>query len=152
NYFIQLAKGSTTEIAGWVHLNGAKGTREVTIEIPEVGLKKVVKTNESGRADFRFPAKLKLWSPEDPRLYDVVVSSSGDTVTDRIGFRTIETRGSKILLNGKPIFLRGISMHEEAPFRGGRASSSEDDQILLGWAKELGCNFVRLAHYPHNEG
>jgi beta-glucuronidase len=42
-------------------------------------------------------------------------------------------------------------MHEEAPFRGGRAFSVEDDQTLLGWAKELGCNFVRLAHYPHNE-
>jgi beta-glucuronidase len=70
---------------------------------------------------------------------------------DEIGFRTIETRGSTILLNGKPIFLRGVSMHEEAPFRGGRAFSPEDAQALLGWAKELGCNFVRLAHYPHNE-
>jgi len=42
-------------------------------------------------------------------------------------------------------------MHEEAPFRGGRAFSEEDDRTLLGWAKDLGCNFVRLAHYPHNE-
>jgi beta-glucuronidase len=50
-----------------------------------------------------------------------------------------------------PIFLRGISMHEEAPVRGGRAFSPEDAQTLLGWAQELGCNFVRLTHYPHNE-
>jgi beta-glucuronidase len=42
-------------------------------------------------------------------------------------------------------------MHEEAAFRGGRAFSQEDDAVLLGWVKELGCNFVRLAHYPHNE-
>jgi len=42
-------------------------------------------------------------------------------------------------------------IHEEAPFRGGRAFSNEDAKTLLGWAKELGCNFVRLAHYPHNE-
>jgi beta-glucuronidase len=55
------------------------------------------------------------------------------------------------LLNGKPIFLRGISMHEEAAFRGGRAFSVEDDAVLLGWARELGCNFVRLAHYPYIE-
>ncbi len=152
NYFVQLAKGSTNEIAGWVRLNGAKAPQQVTIEIPEAGIKKVVTTNDAGYAEFRFPATLKLWSPEDPKLYDVVVSGAEDRVTDQIGFRTIETRGSKIVLNGKPIFLRGISMHEEAPFRGGRASSLEDDRTLLGWAKELGCNFVRLAHYPHNEG
>lgn len=152
NYFVQLAKGSMDEVAGWVRLNGAKGPQQVTIEIPEAGIKKAVNTNKDGYAEFRFPAKLKLWSPEDPKLYDVIVSGAGDSVTDQIGFRTIETRGSKIVLNGKPIFLRGISMHEEAPFRGGRASSLEDDKTLLGWAKELGCNFVRLAHYPHNEG
>ena len=50
-----------------------------------------------------------------------------------------------------PIFLRGVCIHEEAPFRGGRAYSREDAQTLLGWARELGANFVRLAHYPHNE-
>ena len=60
-------------------------------------------------------------------------------------------RGADILLNGRSIFLRGISLHEENPMRGGRAYSVEDARLLLGWAKELGCNFVRLAHYPHNE-
>jgi beta-glucuronidase len=54
-------------------------------------------------------------------------------------------------LNGEPVFLKGISIHEEAPYRGGRCTGIEDSEILLGWAKELGCNFVRLAHYPHNE-
>ncbi len=92
-----------------------------------------------------------LWSPENPKLYRVIISGEGDSVTDEIGFRTVETRGTQILLNGKPIFLRGISIHEEAPFRSGRAYSEEDARILLAWAKELGCNFVRLAHYPHNE-
>ena len=70
---------------------------------------------------------------------------------DEIGFRTIETRGREILLNGKPIFLRGISIHEEAAFRNGRIAKVEEDRTLLGWARELGCNYVRLAHYPHNE-
>jgi beta-glucuronidase len=72
-------------------------------------------------------------------------------VRDQIGFRSIETKGTDILLNGRPIFLRGICIHEEAPLRGGRAYSREDARTLLGWAKELGVNFVRLAHYPHNE-
>ncbi len=151
NYFIQLAKGSGNEIAGWVKLNGAKQSEQVTIEIPEAGIKKTITTDANGRAEFRVPAKLTLWSPENPKLYDVRIASSSDTVRDQIGFRTIETQGTKILLNGKPVFLRGISIHEEAPFRGGRAFSEDDDRTLLTWAKELGCNYVRLAHYPHNE-
>jgi beta-glucuronidase len=60
-------------------------------------------------------------------------------------------QGTEILVNGKPQFLRGICIHEENGVRGGRAFSREDARMLLGWAKELGCNFVRLAHYPHNE-
>ena len=151
DYSVQFAKGSTGEIAGWVKLSGASEPQKVTLEIPEANITQDVTTDRNGYAEFRFAAKLELWSPETPKLYRVLISAAGDRVEDEIGFRSIETSGTKILLNGKPIFLRGISMHEEAPFRGGRAFSPEDDAILLGWAKELGCNFVRLAHYPYNE-
>ena len=151
DYFVQLAKGSLSEIAGWVKLNGATRPQQVAIEIPEANIAQRVTTDRDGYAEFHFAAKLQLWSPENPKLYRVIISGAGDRVEEQIGFRTIETRGTKILLNGKPIFLRGISMHEEAPFRGGRAFSPEDDAILLGWARELACNFVRLAHYPYNE-
>src|SRR6201996_3135672 len=152
DYFIQLAKGSLDTIAGWVQVAGVSGPQTVTVEIPEAGVTQTVPTPADGKGMFKFPpAKLDLWSPENPKLYKVIVSGAGDSITDQIGFRSIETRGDKILLNGKPIFLRGISIHEEAPFRGGRAFSNEDDATLLGWAKELGCNFVRLAHYPHHE-
>jgi beta-glucuronidase len=141
DYFVQLAKGSLDSIAGWVKVAGTSGAQAVTIEIPEANIKQTVTTDADGKGTFQFPAqKLDLWSPENPKLYKVVLSGAGDTVTDQIGFRSITTSGDKILLNGKPIFLRGISIHEEAPFRGGR-----------GWAKELSCNFVRLAHYPHHE-
>lgn len=151
DYVVQLAKGSSNEIAGWVQLGGSTSAQQVTIEISEAGIKQSFATDATGRAEFRFHAKLELWSPGHPKLYDVAVSSGSDTVHDSIGFRTIETRGTQILLNGQPIFLRGISMHEEAPVRSGRGFSPEDAQTLLGWARELGCNFVRLTHYPHNE-
>ena len=151
NYSVQLAKTSPGEVAGWVKLNGATQPQQVTVEIPGANITQRVTTDPSGYAVFKFAAQLQLWSPENPKLYRVVLSAAGDRVEDQIGFRTIETRGTKILLNGKPIFLRGISMHEEAAFRGGRAFSAEDDAVLLGWARELGCNFVRLAHYPYNE-
>ena len=152
DYWVQLAKGSRDQIDGWVQLDGDRRSEQpVSIEIPEAGIKATAITDAQGRAGFHVPAKLQLWSPKNPKLYGVLISSGDDAVHDSIGFRTIETRGSQILLNGEPIFLRGISLHEEAPVRGGRAYSADDAQTLLGWAKELGCNFVRLAHYPHNE-
>lgn len=151
NYLVQLAKGSAHQITGWVQLNGPQAQQKVTICIPEAGITKTVETDSKGHAEFSFNADPQLWSPENPKLYSVEISSETDKLTDRIGFRTIETRGTDILLNGKPVFLRGVSIHEEAPLRTGRAWSEDDARMLLSWAKELGCNFVRLAHYPHNE-
>ncbi|HKG79803.1 MAG TPA: glycoside hydrolase family 2 TIM barrel-domain containing protein [Pyrinomonadaceae bacterium] len=151
DYMIQLQKGSRDRINGWVRLAGDKLNQRITIRIPEAGISKSFTTDSSGSAVIEFNADLKLWSPEDPKLYDVTIEAETDQVRDQIGFRSIETRGTDILLNGKVVFLRGVCLHEEAPFRGGRAYSREDAQTLLGWAKELGANFVRLAHYPHNE-
>ncbi len=140
DYWVQLAHSSQTEIAGWVQLNGTQPS-QVTLEIPEAHVRQTLRPDSDGRVNFRASAKVELWSPEHPKLYDVILTSGHDTVRDQIGFRTIEVQGAKILLNGKPIFLRGISMHEEAPFRDGRAFSAEDAQTLLGWVKELGCNW-----------
>ncbi|MDZ7291759.1 MAG: beta galactosidase jelly roll domain-containing protein [candidate division KSB1 bacterium] len=151
DYFIQLEKGSRKRVAGWIQLNGSRRVQSVTIGIPEAKAKTIVTTDENGYAEFNFAANLKYWSPENPKLYDVVVEAETDRVTEAIGFRTITTKGTDILLNGQPIFLRGICIHEQAPIREGRAFSVEDARTLLGWAKELGANFVRLAHYPHNE-
>jgi beta-glucuronidase len=151
DYFVQLRKGTRDRVSGWVKLNGEKLSQRVTVRIPEAGISKSFTTDAGGFVAVDFAADLKLWSPEDPKLYDVSIEAETDQVRDQIGFRSIETRGTDILLNGRPIFLRGICMHEEAPLRGGRANSREDARMLLGWARELGANFVRLAHYPHNE-
>ncbi len=151
DYYIQLAKGNAGLIEGWVKLNEDKAGVEVTVDIPELRIKQNLKTGADGKASFAVKAKPELWSPENPKLYKVMVSKADEQLADEIGFRTIETRGRQILLNGKPVFLRGVSIHEEAPFRQGRAWSEADAHTLLSWAKELGCNYVRLAHYPHNE-
>jgi len=151
DYLIQLQKGSRQRVSGWVKLAGQKLNQRITVRIPEVGINKTVNTDARGFAEVDFNADLKLWSPESPKLYDVTIEAATDQVRDQIGFRSIETKGTDILLNGRPIFLRGVCIHEEAPLRGGRAYSREDARTLLGWAKELGANFVRLAHYPHNE-
>lgn len=152
DYFVQLKKGEAKKISGWVRLDGKDASQTVTVDIPELKISQKVTTDDEGYASFEFKAAPEYWSPENPKLYDVVITSETDKVCDRVGFRTIETKGTKILLNGKEIFCRGVSIHEEMPYSGsGRAYCEEQDRILLGWAKEMGCNFVRLAHYPHNE-
>jgi beta-glucuronidase len=124
----------------------------VTITIPEANITATATADANGVAQFEIPApKLDLWSPAHPRLYSVEIACDGDHIADRIGFRTIETRGTDILLNGQAIFLRGVCLHEEDPLRGGRVTTEGEARMLLGWAKELNCNFLRLAHYPHNE-
>jgi beta-glucuronidase len=149
---IGLDRASPGQVTGFVELDGPRRKQAVTIEIAEAGVRQAVTTDAAGRATFRFSAgRLARWSPDAPKLYDVVVRAETDTLRDRVGFRSLEVRGPEILLNGRPTFLRGISLHEEAPGRGGRAHRREDAETLLGWAKALGCNFVRLAHYPHNE-
>jgi beta-glucuronidase len=152
DYLVQLKKGTDNEIAGYVQLNGAAADQTVKVSIPELKLTAEAKTDSTGKAIFSIRAKkLERWSPESPKLYGVEIACNGTKVNDKIGFRTIETRGTDILLNGKSIFLRGISIHEENALRGGRAYSKEDAQMLLNSARELNCNYVRLAHYPHSE-
>ena len=148
------APGATNDsvIEGWVHLIGAQPGASVDVEIPELHAKTTAVVGDGDRALIHLSVQgLERWSPETPRLYKVNLRAGKDAIDELMGFRTVETRGTEILLNGKPIFLRGIAIHAEAPYRTGRAYSDKDAEILLGWAKELGCNYVRLAHYPHDE-
>ncbi|TYK66873.1 glycoside hydrolase family 2 protein [Colwellia echini] len=164
NYRLQLSKANQNQITTDIWIDGKlKSTSEkpalVQVSIPELGMKQNGYPDKNGKVNFTFKPNtdvkdensLQQWSPKNPKLYSVELSYNGEVVNDKVGFRTIETKQDKILLNGKPIFLRGISIHEESPLTDGRAWSEADARILLGWAKELGANFVRLAHYPHNE-
>ena len=158
NYKIELAKADAKakqrDILVSVQLNQQKAGETITLSIPELKLKQTLTTDAEGKAatTLKVSSKtLSLWSPQNPKLYKVDLTINNETLSDDIGFRTIETRGKQILLNGQPIFLKGISIHEEKAHGGGRANCEADARELLGWVKELGCNFIRLAHYPHNE-
>jgi beta-glucuronidase len=152
NYEVQLKKGSRDVLVARVQLDGPQKQQHITVTLPEAQLTAQADTDANGTATWEIPAaSLQLWSPTHPHLYATNLACATDAISDKIGFRTIEVRGTDILLNGQPIFLRGVCLHEENPLRGGRAYSVEDARQLLGWAKELGCNFLRLAHYPHSE-
>lgn len=153
SHHLHLESVETNAISGDVEIAGAGAGETVKLDVPELDTHLTAQTDAQGRAAFRFVARgLTYWSPEHPKLYDVHVACGTDEVVDQMGFRTIATRGRQVLLNGQPIFLRGVAVHDEyAANGGGRTNTPEQSQQLLTWAKELGCNFVRLAHYPHNE-
>lgn len=152
DYKIQLPKAKENVIAGYVQLSDSTAGQKVTVTIAELKISTVLTTDAQGRAEVKIPYKnLILWSPENPKLYQVEVSTSTEKINDKIGFRRIETNGNNVLLNGKSIFLRGISLHDENPLLAGRLRGEGDMRMMLQWAKELNCNYVRLAHYPHNE-
>jgi len=148
---LALNSNSDQRIKGWVQLDGNSGAQTITLTIAEAGITKTFTTDASGRAEFEFNANLDLWSPQSPKLYRVDWRSGNDKLSDDIGFRRIEILGEDILLNGEKIFLRGVAMHEESLLHHGRAATAADADAAIAKLKDLNANFVRLAHYPHNE-
>jgi len=158
DYYLQLKKPqagqapptSNAEVEGWIKLDG-KDHEDAVVEIPELKIKRKFPVSGNEVALQLTLPVVQLWSPESPKLYKVIITCDGDRIEDMIGFRTIEAYGKRVLLNGKAVFMRGICIHGEIPQQMRRAYSKQDALQLLGWAKELGCNMVRLAHYPHDE-
>ncbi|WP_437918168.1 glycoside hydrolase family 2 protein [Sphingobacterium sp. LRF_L2] len=152
DYFVQLDKYKSNKINAQVKLSEASANARVTIEIPELKIKETLKTDNKGAISTSFTVpKLQRWSPDAPKLYQVSITSDKDTIQEQIGFRNIWVDGEDIYLNDRPIFLKSISFHEEIAQRKGRAFSESDAVMLLSEAKALGCNMIRLAHYPQNE-
>ncbi|MDO9587753.1 MAG: glycoside hydrolase family 2 TIM barrel-domain containing protein [Brevundimonas sp.] len=143
-------------IVATIVLNGPdRAGRAVRVRIGGPGLTLDGRTDRNGEwtGAGMAPRSLALWSPEVPTLHDVDFEADGDRLSDRVGFRTIAVSGEDILLNGRPVFLRGICLHEEefGPDPA-RIITPEAARALLSEAKTgLNCNFVRLAHYPHSE-
>jgi beta-glucuronidase len=152
DYKLQLVKGNKNLLNFSVKLADATAGQEITLSIPELKLEKKYKTDAEGKIADEFTwNNLGLWSPETPKLYAVNIKTDKENINDKIGFRTIQVDGDSILLNGKSVFLRGISLHDENPLLAGRLRSEGDMRMMLQWAKDMNCNYVRLAHYPHNE-
>ena len=150
NVFLQLVDHETgrAEVKAQGSPNQEGG--RLKISIPELGFIKSFKFNQDSYISDSFNINPKLWTPEEPKLYKVIVSTQHDSISESIGFRTIETEGTKILLNGKPIKFKGISMHSEPIGIPGPAFSSDHFKELLETAKSLNTNFVRAAHYPYS--
>ena len=154
DWFVRLGEDFSTVLAD-VYAEGAKGTQvngTALLEITELGVRQEISVKK-GRGEAKISVCPQLLCPESPKLYDVTItfnSANGvDAVKDRIGFRTITTKGNDILLNGKKIFLRGVSVHEDH-FLLGKTTSEEIIRETIRDLKEMNGNYLRLAHYPHD--
>ena len=90
----------------------------------------------------RYTCRVRLLSPDGEEL---------DVMEDKFGFRTAEFKANEFLLNGKPVFLRGLNRHQSYPYIGYAATERlqrEDARILK---EELGCVIVRTSHYPQSK-
>ena len=106
DYNLQLTSLEGRQLSFSVKLNKPEADHTVTLSIPELKIKKTIKTAADGTASINMKAKPQLWCPENPKRYQVDITLDNSTIGDSIGFRMIETRGKQILLNGQPIFLK----------------------------------------------
>ncbi|ETK31414.1 beta-galactosidase [Microbispora sp. ATCC PTA-5024] len=117
----------------------------VTLRLPELGVERVWATPDDV-APFDVDG-VEPWSAERPRLYDVTVSSVAESVALRAGFRTVEIRGDRFLVNGRRVVFHGMNRHETHPERG-RVFDERHAREDLARMKRFNVNAIRTSHYP----
>ena len=149
NAYLQLNPDNFSEALFKLKMNHQSSGHNIKLEIPELKFSAQYQTNSLGVIEENIKINPQLWSPESPKLYEVIISSNAETISDVIGFRSIQTQGQKVFLNNREIRFKGIAMHSEPIGIPGPAFSKEHFQQLLATAKDLNVNFIRAAHYPY---
>ena len=109
------------------------------VDVPELGIR--IPTGET------ITVPVEPWSAEIPRLYSGTLTAAGETITLRIGFRTVAIVDGRFTVNGAPVLFRGVNRHEHDPDTG-RTLDRETmvrDIVLM---KQHNINAVRTSHYP----
>jgi beta-glucuronidase len=151
DFWVRLEEGPRGDrVVAEITADGMAPGAAATVRIPALGAEGTCRLSATGRGCVALPFTGRRWSPERPVLYRVEVACGRDALADDVGFRTVAVRGNDILLNGEPIFFRGMCCHEESP-PGRRAMSGADIRRLVRHARDLDLNGLRLAHYPHSE-
>lgn len=167
-WLYSIPKNAISDITVNTTLQSTEGT--VQIKVQKQGLAKQGKVKLEGNgmvyeaalafvnneavATIKVP-NARLWSIEDPYLYQLTATlSNGKENVDKysldIGIRTIAVNDKQILLNGKPVFLKGFGKHEDFPVfgKGTAYPVIVKDYALLKW---IGANSFRTSHYPYDE-
>jgi len=143
---------------GYSAMNGDKETKIVYSLYNDAGVKAthstVLKQDGDYTDIFDIQNPLK-WDAEHPNLYTLKVSllQNNKTIGQfscQVGFREVKIAGNQMLVNGKPVKLRGACRHDMSPVLG-RASTADMDSLDALLYKEANMNFVRTSHYPPTE-
>ena len=139
--------GSADTGAGTVdpEITAGSADNPVTLSIPELGVD--VTWNSAADVAPVFIDTVEPWSAEIPRLYDATVTSAAETVSLRLGFRTVEIIGDRFLENGRRVVFHGMNRHETHPDRG-RVFDEEFARADLALMKQFNVNAIRTSHYP----
>ena len=170
DWFVRLAKEGGIDADVYIAADGNAGGNidgntsgntggNARLAIPELGVQAEAAVKD-GKASFHIDVKPERWNPENPKLYDVIISfnsdggntndgNTKDETKDRIGFREIAVKGTEIFLNGRKIFLKGICVHEDH-FKLGKTTNEEIIRQTIRDLKEMNGCYLRLAHYPHD--
>jgi beta-glucuronidase len=150
NCAVQLFLSSLLETSGEVEVTLHQGRAQVARVEKTIQLRRG--NTDSVELSLELNA-LALWSPEEPNLYHLTAAlktqAGSDTVQYQTGFRSIVTNGRSFELNGKPLVLNGVCRHDLWKDQGFTLTRSQMEQDMRS-IKALGCNFVRLVHYPHH--
>ena len=129
------------------------GDHPVTVELLDEEGQKVASCE--GKEGVLEVKDAHLWKVRDAYLYQMVVRiMDKDEILDEyiqeIGIRTVEVKGTSILLNGEPVYLRGFGKHEDSDIvgRGFNIGVMKRDFELMKW---IGANSFRTSHYPYSE-
>lgn len=148
DFQISLVPGTAGDLQYAIKVTGALEKAVLSIKELDVNIEIPV---SQGEARGVIPGTgAKLWSPDCPKLYDAVLTYGCDRICDRVGFRDVQVKGQDIYLNGEKIFLKGACLHEDS-LKNGKSVTDEEIRKSITIAKEMNCNFLRLAHYPHTD-
>lgn len=128
-----------------------RGSFTTTVELRDAE-GRLVKTAQIGKSEHQLELSIpevSPWTAETPYLYELTLRTPSETIREQIGFRRIEIKNSQLLINGKPILIKGVNRHELDP-DGGYLVSRERMEQDVRLMKELNINAVRTAHYPND--
>lgn len=106
-----------------------------------------------GDRDYQYICRMKLespilWNPENPYLYKIVIDTTSEVITDRIGIREIHIKDNIVYVNNVPIKFRGVNRHDSDPITGFVTGYSQIIKDLL-MIKQHNFNAIRSSHYPN---
>ncbi len=126
-----------------------KGNTELNYALLDARGNMVLNTKGGAKAVLEVPG-VKTWSAETPYLYTLIVTQiGGEEIPVKVGFRSVEIKDAQLLVNGKPVLIKGADRHELDP-DGGYVVSRERMIQDIKLMKQLNINAVRTSHYPND--